>query len=172
MRVWIAGLGVAGFLLISANVAQGCGDKLVSLLSAVRYQRAYKAWRQASVAVLWNNGASGAVLTNPRLQTALKEVGHKVILVPDLTQLNLAMKSGTVDVVFVDAADAGAVAPALKSTTNGAVLVPVLYKPTKDAFAAARRQYPFALKAPGDEIQFLTAIEAAMKSKAKTGGKS
>jgi len=172
MRVWFAGVGVAGFLLFSANVAQGCGDKLVSLLSAVRYQRAYKAWHQASIAVLWNNGASGAVLTNPRLQAALKEVGHKVIVVQDVTQLNLAMKSGTVDVVLADAADAGAIAPELKSATNGAVIVPVLYKPSKDAFAALRKQFPLALKGPGDEIQFLTAIEAVMKSRTKTGGKS
>jgi ABC-type amino acid transport substrate-binding protein len=163
---------VAGFLVFSATVAEGCGDLLVSLGRGVRFQRAYFASHQATVAVLWNNSASGAVLANPKLQRTLREIGHKVVFVQDSTQLGVALKAGKVDVVLADFTDTGSIAPEVRSASNTPILVPVLYKPSKTEWTTAQRQYPFLLKASADEIQFLTAIDEAMKSRTKTGGKS
>ena len=163
---------VAGVLLLSATVAEGCGDLLVSFGRGVRYQRAYLASRRATVAVLWNNRASGAALANSKLQNALREVGHKVVLVQTSDDLSAALKAGEVDVVLADASDAGTIAQALESASNKPFLLPVFYKPSKADWKAAQKQYHFALEAPGNEIQFLTAIDDAMKLRSKTGGKS
>lgn len=162
----------AGFLVFGATVAEGCGDLLVSFGKGVRYQRAYLASRKATVAVLWNNRASGAVLANAKLQSALREVGHKVVFVQTSDELNAALKGDLVDIVLADASDAGTIAQALESVSNKPSLLPVFYKPSKADWKAAQRQYQFALEAPGNEIQFLTAIDDAMKLRSKTGRKS
>jgi hypothetical protein len=163
---------VAGFLVFGSTVAEGCGDLLVSFGRGVRYQRAYRASRQATIAVFWNNRESGSVLTNSKLQSAMREVGHRVVFVQDSTQLGVALKAGKVDVVLADFSDAASIAPEVESASSKPVIVPVLYKPSNADMAAARKQYPFPLKASSDEMQFLTAIDDAMKLRAKTGGKS
>lgn len=163
---------VAAFLVFGATVAEGCGDLLVSLGRGVRFQRAYFASHPASVAVLWNNRASGAVLANAKLQRTLREIGHKVVFVQNATELGVALEGGKVDVVLADFTDTGSIAQGLLSASNKPILVPVLDKPSKAEWTTAQRQYPFLLKASADEIQFLTAIDEAMKSRTKTGGKS
>ena len=163
---------VVGFLVFSATIAEGCGDLLVSLGRGVRFQRAYFASHPASVAVLWNNRASGAVLANAKLQRTLREIGHKVVFVQNATELGVALEGGKVDVVLADFSDTGSIAQGLLSASNKPILVPVLDKPSKAEWTTAQRQYPILLKASADEIQFLTAIDEAMKSRAKTGGKS
>jgi hypothetical protein len=162
-----AGFAVTGCLLFIPPVAKGCGDTLVSLLSSVRYQRAYMAARHASIVVFSNQRATGPVLTNPNLRATLKEVGHSVVIVQDSAQLDFVLKAGNVDVVLADAADAGDLSRELKSTPNQPVIVPVLYKPSKDEWAVAQKQFSFALKASADQIQFLKMIEMAMKARAK-----
>ena len=52
------------------------------------------------------------------------------------------------------------------------VVVPVLFKPSKADLTAAQREYSFALKAPGDEVQYLAAIDEAMKLRLRPGAKS
>jgi hypothetical protein len=165
-------LAAAGFLVFGATVAEGCGDLLVSFGKGVRYQRAYFASRRATVAVLWNNRATGAALANAKLQNALKEVGHRVVFVQDSTQLAIALKAEKVDVVLADFADAASLAPELQTVSSKPALLPVLYKPSKADMAAARKQYPFRLQASANEIEFLIAIDDAMKLRSKTGGKS
>ena len=169
--VW-AGCVAAGLFLLCAPVAEGCGDLLVSLGRGVRFQRAYFASHPASVAILWNNRASGAVLANAKLQRTLREIGHKVVFVQNASELGVALGAGKVDVVLADFTDTGSIAQGLLLASNKPIVVPVLYKPSKAEWTTAQRQYPFLLKASADEIQFLTAIDEAMKSRTKTGGKS
>ena len=85
----------------------------------------------------------------------------------DSAQLDFVLKAGNVDVVLADAADAGDLSRELKSAPNKPVIVPVLYKPSKDEWAVAQKQYSFPLKASADQIQFLKMIEMAMKARAK-----
>jgi len=158
---------VSGCLLFIAPGAKGCGDTLVSLLSSVRYQRAYMASRHASIVVFSNQRATGPVLTNPNLRATLKEVGHSVVIVRDSAQLDFALKAGNVDVVLADAADAPDLSQELKSAPNKPVILPVLYKPSKDEWAMAQKRYSFPLKASADQLQFLKMIEMAMKTRAK-----
>jgi len=167
MKRIFAGFEVIGCLLFVPPVAEGCGDTLVSLLSSVRYQRAFMASRHASIVVFSNQRATGPALTNPNLRATLKEVGHSVVIVQDSVQLDFVLKAGNVDVVLADAADAGDLSRELKSTPHQPVIVPVLYKPSKDEWALAQKQFSYALKASADQIQFLNMIEMAMKARAK-----
>jgi len=162
-----AGFAVTGCLFLIPPVVKGCGDTLVSLLSSVRYQRAYMASRHASIVVFSNQRATGPALTNPNLRATLKEVGHSVVIVQDAAQLDFVLKAGNVDVVLTDIADAGGLSRELKSSPHTPVIVPVVYKPSKDEWAMAQKQYPFPLKASADQIQFLKMIEMAMKARAK-----
>jgi len=162
-----AGCAVTGCLLFIPPVAEGCGDTLVSLLSSVRYQRAFMASRHASIVVFSNQRATGPVLTNPNLRATLKEVGHSVVVVQDSAQLDFVLKAGNVDVVLTDVADAGDLSRELKAAPSKPVIVPVLYKPSKGEWAVAQKQFPFPIKASADQIQFLRMIEMAMKMRAK-----
>jgi ABC-type amino acid transport substrate-binding protein len=99
-------------------------------------------------------------------------VGHKLQTVEDLSQLDRVLKSGKVDVVLADFAALTGILQELQSAPSRPVIVPVLFKASKDQFAAAQREYKFALKASADEIQYLTAIDEAMKRRLKTPARS
>jgi|KBSMisStandDraft_5_1062788.scaffolds.fasta_scaffold576517_1 hypothetical protein len=168
MKRIFAGLGVAAVLLFGASLAQGCGDKNVSINSGILNQRAYVAWKKASVVIFSNPRASGAALTKRNLRAAMKEAGHSVVFVQDSNQLAQVLEGGRVDILLIDLADAGTVAHELDSASTKPTVVPVLYKPSKSDFAAAQRQNPFALKASDNEIQFLKTIDAAMNLRQKS----
>jgi len=167
MNLMLAVFAVSVCLFFGPTIARGCGDKLVSLLSGVRQQRAYIASQRASVIVFPNHRASGAELIKRDLRATLKEAGHSVQVVQDSTQLDQALKAGRVDVVLVDFADVGVIARELELTADKPIIVPVLYKPSNADLAAAQTQNRFALKASAKETQFLGRIEDAMKLRTK-----
>jgi hypothetical protein len=88
------------------------------------------------------------------------------------SQLEEALKSVKVDVVLVDFEDLEGIAEDLQSAPSKPVIVPVLFKPSKSALARAQKEYKFALKAPADDYEYLTAINEAMRLRLKTGAKS
>jgi hypothetical protein len=98
----------------------------------------------------------------------MKEAGHSVVFVQDSSQLAQVLGVGRVDILLIDLADTGAVAREVSSGSTQPTIVPVLYKPSKSDFAAARRQNPFALKASDNEVQFLKTIDAAMTLREKS----
>jgi hypothetical protein len=167
MKFALAIFAVAGFPLVRPTIAQGCGDKLVSLLGGVRQQRAYIAWKKASVIVFSNHRSSGAALIKRNLRATLKEAGHSVLVAQDSIELDQALKAGKVDVVLVDFADVGVIAHALELASDKPIIVPVLYRPSNADLAAAQQQNPLALKDSAKETQFLGRIEDAMKLRAK-----
>jgi hypothetical protein len=171
-RLVLIGVAVAGLLVLEVTVAQACGDKLLAFNRGIWFQRAYSTARQASIIVYSSQYESGTTLNNPKLQATLRQVGHKLQVVQNSAELDQALKSGTVDIVLADVADVAAIAQHLQSTLSTAAILPVLYKPSKAAFAAAQKQYSFALKAPGDEVHYLSEIDEVMKSKGKTGAKT
>jgi len=163
---------VLGALLLTGTAAWACGDKLLAFGRGVRFQRAYAAARQANVVIYASGTESGATLKAPKLQTTLKQIGHKLQTVQDAAGLEQALKAGRVDVVLADVTDAAAIARQLQSATSKPVVLPVLFKPSKADLASAQKQYSFALKAPGDEVQYLVAIDEVMKSRVKAAAKS
>ena len=162
-------LGVAA--LLSGNVGLACGDKLLAIGRGVRFQRAY-ASHQANLVIYSTGSQTGAALGSPRLQATLKQAGHKLQTVAGASQLDEVLKSGKVDVVLADFADLAGITRQLQSATSRPVVLPILLKPSKAELAAAQREYKFAIKGPADEIQYLTAIDEAMKSRLRTIAKS
>ena len=170
-RLKFAGAVLGAAVLLSGNAGLACGDKLLAISRGVRFQRAYAA-RQANLVIYSNGSQSGAVLGSSRLQATLKQAGHKLQTVAGASQLDEALKSGKVDVVLADFADVAGITRQLQSAPSKPVVLPVLLKPSKAELAAAQREYKFALKGPADEIQYLTAIDEAMKLRLRIGAKS
>lgn len=158
-------------MLLSGGAAIACGDKLLLIGHGVRFQRAYSQ-HQANL-VIYSNGTPGsALLRSPKLQATLKQAGHKLQIVESASQLGDALKSGRVDVVLADFSDIGGIARQLVSARSNPTVLPILVKPSKSELLAAQREYKFTLKAPADEVQFLMAIDEAMKLRQRTGAKS
>ena len=170
-RLGFAGAVLGAAALLSGTDGLACGDHLLVIGRGVRFQRAY-ATRQANVVIYSNGTQSGAILTSAKLQTTLKQAGLTLQMVEGASQLDEALKSGKVDVVLADFADVAGITRQLQSAPSKPVVLPILFQPSKAELAAAQREYKFALKASADQIQYLTAIDEAMKSRLRIGAKS
>jgi hypothetical protein len=162
---------VLGTAAVFGTVGLACGDKLLVIGRGVRFQHAY-APHQGSLLIYSSGTRSDATLRSAKLQTTLKQAGHKLQTVEGASQLDGALKSGKVDVVLADFADLAGITRELQSAPSKPVVLPILFKPSKAELAAAQREYKFALKAPTDEVQYLRAIDEAMKVRLKTAAKT
>ena len=169
-RLEFAGV-VLGAAALFGTIALACGDHLLLMGRGVRFQNAY-ASHQGNLVIYSTGTQSGATLSSTKLQTALRRAGHKLQIVEGGSQLDEALKSGKVDVVLIDFADLGGITRLLQFAPSKPVILPILFKPSKAELAAAQREYKFALKAPADDVQYLTAIDEAMKLRLRTGAKS
>jgi len=161
-------LTVGLVLTLGVPLGEACGDKLLSLGRGVRLQRAFMAARPASILIYsGSQGSSSPLLKNADLYGVLKRVGHKVHAVPELPDVERALKSGTYDIVLADIADAAALARYLQSAASKPTMLPVLVKPAKAQLAAAQKQYAAVWKTPPDVLQYLDAIDQAMKSRTR-----
>ena len=149
-RLHLTGAVLAMASMLSTDSALACGDKLLVIGRGVRFQRAY-APRQANLVIYSNGTQRGAILTSAKLQTTLKQAGHNLQMVEGASQLDEALKSGKVDVVLADFTDVAGITRQLQSAPSKPVILPILFKPSKAEFAAAQREYKFALKAPADD---------------------
>lgn len=167
---------LASAIVLGGAVALACGDKLLSPGSVVRFRLVYGS--HEAFVVIYSNGEPGvanqnlAILRNAKLQSTMKEAGLKLQIADGPAQLSDALKLGKVDVVVADFAQIGGIIQQLQQAPSKPILLPVLSKPSKAELSAAQKDYKYALKASSDEFQFLTTIDAAMKSRFKTHGKS
>jgi ABC-type amino acid transport substrate-binding protein len=169
----VLGLRFAGVLLGTAalfhgNLGLACGDKLLSIGRGIRIQQVYGR-RPANVVIYSDANGKGASITSAKVQNTLRQAGHKLQTVVGLSQLDKALESEKVDVVLADVVEAAALSRHLQSSPSKPIMVPVLFKPSKAEHDAAEREYGYALKASGDDIQYLSAIHEAMKIRLKAG---
>lgn len=167
----LAGILFVAIALLGGTAALACGDKLLAIGRGLRFQHASAA-REANLVIYSTETQTGSTLGSAKLQTTLRRAVHKLQVVQDGSQLEEALKSGRVDVVLVDFADLTGVTRQLQSAPSKPVILPVLVKPSKLELAAAQKEYKFALKANADELEYLTAIDEAMKSRLKTIARS
>src|ERR1700680_891539 len=123
--------------LLSENVSLACGDKLLVIGRGVRFQRPF-AQHQANIVIYSNGTQSGTILTSAKLQTTLKQAGHKLQMVEGAPQLDEALKSGKVDVVLADFAEVAGITWQLQSAPSKPVVLPILVKPSKAELTAAQ----------------------------------
>ena len=157
--------------LACGAVGYACGDKLLVVGRGVRFQRAV-GQHQANLVIYSDGAAADGAITSAKLQSTLKQAGHKLQMAAGNAQLDEALKAGQVDIVLANFSEVGEIRRQLQSAPSKPVIVPVVFQPSKAEFAAAQKEYPFAVKASGGEIQYLTAIDAAMKLRLKNGTKS
>src|SRR5687768_14763520 len=92
------------------ETASACGDKFVVFGRGVRFKTAYAAARPASVLLYMKSDSSLSQIEREfRLQSTLKEVGHKPAVVESSVDLEKAMRGKTYDIVLAAAADVEAV---------------------------------------------------------------
>ena len=171
MRRLGTGAAFVATALLSGTVAVACGDKLLAVGRGVRFQRGYAA-HEANLVIYFAGAQSSAALNSTKLQNMLKRAGHKLQIVASGSQLDEALRSGKVDVVLVDFGDLSGIAEKLQSAPSKPVIVPVLFKPSKSELARAQKDYKLALKAPAGDVEYLTAIDDAMRLRRKTGPRS
>ena len=114
-----------------------CGDKFVRVGRGARYQRGYVALHPASIVLYMGSGAAASG-TLKGMEPALKAAGHKVVTVK-ADALAATLRDGKHDLVLADFADAPRIASEVKAAPNPPELLPVMKKPTPDAFAEPRR---------------------------------
>ena len=107
LRIWVYG-SVGGVAMrqilvaavIAATVTQSgiplhaCGDKLLMLGRGVKFQSKHTP-RAAAVLLYLPESATGLALTDPKLESALREAGHAVRAVTSRADLESALSAGT-----------------------------------------------------------------------------
>jgi hypothetical protein len=98
----------------------------------------------------------------------VRKAGHRFQLVEDPAGLDNALRANQYDVVVADVANAGEVSEHVSAALSRPVLLPVVFKASKEEQSAAQRRYHCLLKAPSDPENYLAAIDQAMDLKLKT----
>jgi hypothetical protein len=164
-KVLILGLA-AGAVCLGWADAQACGDKFLVVGRGVKFQRAHKAVHPASILIYMNPGSRlPTVAKKIKLESNLKQAGHKVQTIEDPTRLDDALKSAQYDLVLADVADSPSLEKHVSARTSKPVVMPVLYQPTADELAAAQKQYGCAMKTSAKD--YLAAIDTAIAQKLK-----
>ena len=82
-----------------------CGDKLMMLGRGIKFQSKHTP-RAAAVLLYLPESATGQALTDPKLESALREAGHAVRAVTSRADLESALRAGTFDVVLANVTQA------------------------------------------------------------------
>ena len=140
-HMWPAIIVMLSVGIPNANTAYACGEKLLTLGRGIRFQSRHSP-RPASVLLYLPQSASGRPLSDPNLESALREAGHAVRAVTTSADLESALRSSTYDVVLANVTDAPTLERAQALTAGNAVVLPAVYlvAPTPQA----KRQTPAA----------------------------
>ncbi len=171
MRLWLW-VGLLAGVLAFQPLAEACGDKLLALSRAVRFQRAYAAVKPANILIYAARTTGTSTVKEPRLHATLKQAGHKLRTAQGDAEFQQALRSGQFDLVLVDAPDAAAVKPQVNGSPSQPLVLPVFNKPNKRELAVAEKEYGFYLLGPDRPIECLVAIDLAMKSRGRNGRSS
>ena len=172
---WVA--IVAALLMQNPTTAQACGDKLLLLGRGIRFQSRHTP-RAASVLLYLPQTGSGRSLTDPNLESALKEAGHGVHAVTTTGDLESALRSRAYDVVLANVTDAPDLERAQAVVDANAVVLPAVYlvapagqqqgkQQAKADRARATREFSLIVEVPGRPGHYCAAVDKAMELKLK-----
>ena len=154
-------------LLTSADWGIACGDKFLVIGRGVRRARASGVSRPASIVIYANPKTSlPEALADSRLDSHLRNSGHRVTSVTTLGALQAALQAGGVDIVMSAVSDMNGIEPDIRSASSKPALLPVIYNPTGKELAAAERQYHCVMKAPSRKQDYVDVINEALKIRA------
>ena len=93
MRQVLVLVAVAASALSQSVPIHACGDKLMMLGRGIRFQSKHTP-RAAAVLLYLPESATGQALTDPKLESALREAGHAVRAVTSHADLESALQAG------------------------------------------------------------------------------
>jgi hypothetical protein len=169
--------------LIATAVGQGavplhaCGDKLMMLGRGIRFQSKHTP-RAGAVLLYLPESATGQPLTDPKLETALREAGHAVRAVTSPVDLETALGSGTFDVVLANVTHAPELERAKSIAERNAVVLPAIYLVAPGSGGLAKQQtqadrekaskaFAVIVEVPGRPGHYCHAVDQAMALKLK-----
>lgn len=156
---------------------QACGDKLMMLGRGIRFQSKHTP-RAAAVLLYLPESATGQALTDPKLETALREAGHAVRAVTSPADLEAALQGGTFDVVLANVTHAQELEKAKGVAERNAVVLPAIYlvAPASPSNAKQRskadrniasKEFAVIVEVPGRAGHYCHAVDQAMELKLK-----
>lgn len=154
-----------------------CGDKLMMLGRGIRFQSKHTP-RAATVLLYLPESATGQALTDPKLESALREAGHSVRAVTSAADLESALRTGSFDVVLANLTHAPELKRAQAVASGAAVVLPAIYlvtpgaqpisrQQTKTDIAKASKDFAVIVEVPGRPGYYCHAVDEAMALKLK-----
>ena len=173
---------IVSMLIVVAVVAQNpallyaCGEKLLLLGRGIRFQSRHTP-RAAAVLLYMPQSATGQPLTDPNLESALKEAGHEVRAATTSADLERALRSGSFDVVLANVTDAPDLERVQAVAAANAVVLPAVYLVAPDQQAKqqqtkadrdnASKTFGVMVAVPGRPGHYCAAVDKAMELKLK-----
>jgi len=162
-------------VLQNTTAVYACGEKLLVLGRGIRFQSRHSP-RPASVLLYIPQSAAGRPLSDPNLESALKEAGHAVHAATTSADLESALHSGSYDVVLANITDAAELERAQAVVTGNAVVLPAVYlvtptpqakQQTKADRDSASKAFGVMVEVPGRPGHYCAAVDKAMELKLK-----
>lgn len=178
MRHLVVSLTVALTVLAQGDVRlEACGDKLLVLGRGIRFQSRHTP-RAASVLLYLPPAATGQSLSDPNLESALREAGHTVHAVTTSDELESALRGGSYDVVLTNVTNALDLERAERAVPGKAVVLPAVYlvapsgqRPTRQQAKAdeakAAKDFGVVIEVPSRPGYYCAAVDKAMDMKLK-----
>lgn len=154
-----------------------CGDKLMMLGRGIRFQSKHTP-RAAAVLLYLPESAAGQALTDPKLESALREAGHAVRAVTSQPDLESALQGGAFDVVLANVTHAPELERAKALAERRAVFLPAIYlvaagtqplskQQSKADRDKAAKNFAVIVEVPGRPGHYCHAVDQAMELKLK-----
>ena len=177
MRKVLALVAVAASTLSQSVPIHACGDKLMMLGRGIRFQSKHTP-RAAAVLLYLPESAAGQALTDPKLESALREAGHAVRAVTSQSELESSLKGGTFDVVLANVTHAWELERAKALAERNAVFLPAIYlvasgtqpvskQQSKAERDRASKDFAVIVEVPGRPGHYCHAVDQAMELKLK-----
>jgi len=148
------------------SVAQACGDKFLIPGRGAKFQRAYASVYPGKLLIYVKPSTDPkAAIRDPQVQKAFRQAGHTVSIIEDWTLLEQAVKTGPVDIILVDAAEASRLQPLVAASLAQPDAMYVAF-PSKQS-AAADKSLNIRLKSSDRAMKYLDEIENVMKARSK-----
>lgn len=145
--------------------ARACGDKTMRVKTGLRFYQTQAANHPSTILIYSAALPAGKAV---ELREFLnKKVGHKATAMDDVGSIEKGLRTSHYDLVITNLAAAPEIQKQVNSFTPKTLVVPVLFKQPKSEEKTAAKQYKVILNNPVDGIDFLIAVERAMKSLSK-----
>jgi hypothetical protein len=167
-------VGMLAVTIASPGAAYACGEKLLALGRAIRFQSRHTP-RAASVLLYVPQNVTGQSLTDRGVESALQEAGHVVRAATTAADLEDALRTGGFDVVLSDVSAASELERAQAVVASGAIVLPAVYlvapaQPARQAKAdrdGASKAFGVMVEVPGRPGHYCAAVDKALDLKLK-----